>query len=599
MKYLFISFIAALLIFCGCDGAKSEDESEEMVLYVSLQVKIRGMDPMSMRDVYSMSVASQMYETLFQYHYLKRPYEIVPMLADGMPDISEDRCTYVIKIKKGIYFQDDECFERGKGRELKAEDFVYSIKRIANIKNLSQNWSLFDDKIVGLDEFREYTKTCKRREDVDYSREAEGLKAIDDYTLLIKLKRPWPQLLSTCLADLATSAVPKEAVDHYGKDIINSPVGTGAFMLKEWNRGSFVELVRNPNFREKYYPSEGEPGDKEAGYLNDAGKRVPLADRVIWVIIEEYQPMWFLFMQGKLDVSVIPKDNFDQALTPQMELTPEMEARGIELKKYIRPSTFWLGFNMLDPVLGNNKPLRKAISRGIDREKFIEIFFNGRDVVAHGVVALLMDSHDPNINRYGFSKYDPNEAKELLKKAEEIHGGKIGTLRLAVPGTDTFSRQMGLFIKNQFTRIGLDLELEFSDWPTYQEKLNKRGHQIFFSGAAASIPDGIDFLQMFYSKYWAPGSNRFNYKSDKFDELYEKVEVMGSSPERVELYRQAELIALEDYPAAFINHRVSYILHHGWYKNYKPHVFQYGLAKYRRIELEKRKAYKELLKKVK
>ena len=104
---------------------------------------------------------------------------------------------------------------------------------------------------------------------------------------------------------------------------------------------------------------------------------------------------------------------------------------------------------------------------------------------------------------------------------------------------------------------------------------------------------------MFCSKYWAPGSNKFNYRNEEYDRLYEKVSVMFESPERVELYRKMELIVLEDCPAAFLNHRVAYVLHHDWYKNYKPHAFAYGLSKYRRIDLAKREAYKELLKKVK
>ena len=598
-KFLLMTLAVAVLVFAGCGGKESAKEPNEMVLHVALGTKIKTLDPLSMRSVYSAAVSGQFFETLYQHHFLKRPYELVPLLAEEIPEISRDMLIYTIRIKKGVCFQDDKCFPDGKGRELKGGDFVYAIKRIANIKNISENWSLFDNRIVGLDEFREYTKGCESADDVDYSREVEGLRTPDDYTLIIKLKKPWPQMIGTALADRVTAPIAKEAVDYYGKDIVAHPIGTGPYKLKTWQRGSYIELVRNESFRGEPYPSEGEPGDAEAGYLDDAGKTMPFIDRIIWTIIEEHQPAWFLFLQGKLDAGVIPKDNFDEAVTETMELTETMKQRNIHLKTFVDPSTFWLGFNMQDPVLGGNKPLRRAISYAIDRQKFIELFTNNRDNIAHGFVAPLMDSYDPQIERYGYAEYNPEKAKQLLKEAREIYGGELPVLKIAMPGTGTWGRQFGQFLKRHLNAAGLEVEVEYMDWPTYQQKLNTKSAQMFASGVRASISDAEDFLGLFYGRNWAPGSNKFNYSNHKFDKLYEKATVMNDSPERIRLYRKMEIIVLEDCPAAFLNHRVSYALHHDWYKNYKPHVFQYGLAKYRRIDMEKRKAYMQLLKKLK
>ena len=597
-KILGILSTAALLIISGCGGSPSADDANEMVLQHSLGVKITGLDPADMRDVYSLIVSSQIFESLYQYHYLKRPYELEPLLAEERPQISDDKLTYTIKIKREVYFQDDACFEGGEGRELKAEDFIYSIKRVANIKNLSQNWSLFDGRIVGLDEFREYTKGCKSRADVDYSREVEGLQAPDDYTLVIRLKRPWPQLIGTALADRVTAPVAKEAVDYYGTDIISHPVGTGPFKLKQWRRGSYIELVRNENFRGEAYPSEGQIGDAEAGYLDDAGKAMPFADRIVWTIIEESQPRWFLFLQGKIDAMSIPKDNWGEAITAERELTPKMKQLEIHLKTFSDPSTFWVGFNMADEVLGGNKPLRRAISYAIDREKFIELFSNNRDEVAHGFIPALMDSYDPNIKEKGYARYDAEKSRGLLREAEKIYGGKLGVLKIAMPGTGTFARQYGQFLDHHLRAVGLEVEIEYMDWPTYQEKVNTGSVQMFCSGVVASIPDAEYFLRMFYSKNRNGGVNKFNYSNPEFDRLYEKSSVMFGGPQRRRLYREMELIVLEDCCAAFLNHRVAYALHHDWYKNYKPHVFAYGIGKYRRIDMKKRAAYKGLLKKV-
>ena len=217
-----------------------------------------------------------------------------------MPQVSADGKTYRIPVKKGVYFHDDPCFEKGKGRELTAGDFVYALKRIADVKVKSKNWYIFDGRVAGLDDFREYTKGCAK-DQVDYSRPVEGLYAEDDFTLVFKLNRPWPQLIYW-LAYIPTAPMAKEAVDYYGKeDIVKHPVGTGPFMLKQWHRGVYLEAVRNPNYRENVYPSEGEPGDAEAGLLADAGKQLPFIDRVFWRVVVEDQPRWLLLMRGDID----------------------------------------------------------------------------------------------------------------------------------------------------------------------------------------------------------------------------------------------------------------------------------------------------------
>jgi oligopeptide transport system substrate-binding protein len=595
---LLVVTIISLLTCAGCKRSFPKD-ANEMVLHHVLNSKIKGFDPVLIQDEYSLNVSSQIFETFYQYHYLKRPYQLVPLLAESMPEFSDGGLTCTVRIKKGVPFQDDACFPKGKGRELKANDFVYGIKRMADIKTLSPNWAVIENKIVGLDEFREYTKTCKSAADVNYSREIEGLQVPDDYTVVIKLKRPWPQLVDNLMADVRNAPMAKEAVDYYGKDIIAHPVGTGPFMLKDWQRASYIELVRNPNFRGETYPTEGEPGDKEAGLLDDAGKKMPFADRVIWTIIEESQPSWLLFMQGKLDARAIPKDNWSEAMTADNELAPKMKQLNIRLFTFKDPSTFYLGFNMLDPVLGKNKPLRQAINYAIDRKTFIKLFFNNTFDIAYGDIPPVLASYNPEVEKMGYADYDPNKSKKLLIEAENIQGGKIPPLKIAMQGTDTFYRQFGSFIQRQLEAIGLNIEMEYMDWPTFQARTNKRDVQMFAGGGGCGIPDAQDSLSEFYSKFWAPGVNHFNYKNPEFDKLYEQTEVMMDSPERTKLYQKMELIVLEDCPAAFLDHRVGYVLVHDWYKNYHPHIFGYGLSKYQRVDMKKRAEYPELVKKLK
>lgn len=583
-----------MLSLTGCRD-KDVAASSPNVWRRPLFSKLQTLDSGNLSDVYSMGVAAQTFEPLYDYHYLKRPFEIVPLLAEGMPEISEDHLTYTIRIKQGVRFQDDPCFPDGKGRELKAADFVYALKRIANVKYMSQRWSDFDQKIAGLDAFREYTKQFKKELDVDYSVEVEGLQSLDDYTLQIKLNKPWPKLLPI-LTSIYTSPTAREAVEYYGQDIMYHPVGTGPYKLKTWQRGFYLEFVRNENWRGGTYPAEGEPSDVENGFLDDAGKPLPMVDRLIYRVIEEFQPAWLMFKRGELDWMQTFKDNFNEAVNAtNLTASQEMTDRGIELVLYDDPSVFWIGFNMQDPVLGKNKPLRKAISRAIDRQAFIDLFFHGVHKKAYGFIPPALPEYNPDIVNTDYSKFDMDEARQLLEEARAVHGGAIPPLRLAIPGTGPSDRQMGDFLRQYFTKAGLELKIEYMDWPTYLDGLNKGKMQMFFSGGSPGVPDALDSLMIFYTKYWGYGGNHFFYSNPEFDRLYEEAEVLFAGPEKNALCHRMEQVMLEDYPAVFTNHRVSTVLRHSWFKNYKPHVFSYNTPKYWRLDVEERNAYKERL----
>lgn len=599
-KAILLLCVCGLLVLTGCSNKDGQGDSEEMLLRLRLINRIQTLDAGNMRGIYSGRVGAQIYEPLYRYHYLKRPYVAEPLLAEAMPQVSEDRLILTIPLRKGVYYHDDPCFEGGKGREVVAGDIVYALKRIANIRYINQNWANIKERIVGLDEFREYTKQFKNEFEVDYSEAVEGLQALDDYTLQIKVVKPWPQIVDVLLTDNMSAPMPHEAVSHYKKDIMRHPVGSGPFRLKKWQPGVFVELERNPNWAGGVYPAEGEAGDEAAGMLVDAGKPIPIVDRIIWRVVEEQQPAWLLLMNGEIDAISVPKDNFSEAVSiGNMEETKAMRDRGIKLIRFNHPSVFWIGFNLQDPVLGKNKPLRKAISRCFDREKFDEILFNSRNKIAHGFIPPGLNAYDPEIEKYGYSKYDPQESKVLLKEAEKIQGGQIPVLTLAVPGTSNFDKQYGQFAQSQFQAVGLQLEIEYMDWPTYLEKMNNGKLQMFASGISAGSPDAIDFLDAFTTRSFAPGSNVFFYSTPEYDDLFAKVEVMPFDDEVKKQYQKLERMAMEDYPGVFIFHRMSYVLVHDWLENYKPHVFSHsplGACPYYKVNVEKRNAYKDLLK---
>ncbi|MCK4999296.1 MAG: hypothetical protein KAS23_07170, partial [Anaerohalosphaera sp.] len=311
-------------IHTGC--RKDPADEKGMVLRQALLSKPQTLDSGNMSDVYSMMVGGDIYEPLYTYHYLKRPYELIPLSADGMPEVSEDHLTYTIKIKKGILFQDDPCFRGSKGREVTVHDYIFAFKRMANIKFINVNWSGWQNKIVGLDDFHEYTRQFKDEYSVDYSKEVDGLLALDDHTIQIKMVKPYPQFISA-LADICLSPVAQEAVNYYKDEINSHPVGTGPYRLNKWHKRSYLIVVRNNNWRGEKYPTEGEPGDAEEGLLDDAGRELPFVDAVYWTIFKQQQPAWLSFQKGLLDSKSIPKDNFKEAITSETGLSEEMRER--------------------------------------------------------------------------------------------------------------------------------------------------------------------------------------------------------------------------------------------------------------------------------
>ncbi|MCE5184610.1 MAG: ABC transporter substrate-binding protein [Planctomycetaceae bacterium] len=592
-----VLFFVAGALLSGC-GKDSPSGSEAVVLNQRLRAKIQTLDPADVGDTNTDGVCKEFFDTLYQYHYLKRPYEIIPLAAAQMPEISADGLTWRIAVRKDVYFHDDPCFAGGKGRNLKAADFLYAWKRVADIRTRSKNWYIFDGKIVGLDDFRQYTKSCPP-EQVDYARRVDGLTAPDDHTIEIKLVRPWPQLIFW-LAHVPTAPIAHEAVERYGPDIIKHPVGTGAFMLKQWHRGVYVEAVRNPNYYPAFYPTDGMPEDADAGLLADAGKRLPLIDRIIWRIMEEDQPRWLLLMKGDIDLNSIPKDNFAQAVGFGKELTPQMKRLGMRLTTVDEPCTFWVEMNMQDPLICSNKPLRYAIAHAIDRMRFIDLLWNGRGYPAYGFIPPAMKEYDESVKDGSHCVYDVNMACQYLKEAETLYGGKLPRFRLAMGGTDFIYKQMGQFLQRNLRDIGLDVQLEMFDWPTFLEKMTTGDLQLFFNGWMADYPDVESFLQIFYSKN-APWPNHGYYNNPQFDAIYEEVSIMPDCPERVDLYRQAEKIVIEDMPCAFTYHRIGYIIYHDWLNNLKPDGYKsdtigYGYSKYYRIDSQKRDAYRKQLK---
>jgi ABC-type transport system substrate-binding protein len=268
-----------------------------------------------------------------------------------------------------------------------------------------------------------------------------------------------------------------------------------------------------------------------------------------------------------------------------------MERQGIRLIKAPAPDVFYYGCNMVDPVVGKNKPLRQAMSMAFDREKFIKVYLNGRGKPAIGPIPPGFPTYDEHkMNPY--TKLDLDAARAKIKEAEAVQGGPIPELTLLMPGTDTAVRQQAEFFVGCMEQIGLKFKIEYRNWARFQAMVDAKQAQVYALGWVADYPDEQTFLQLFYGKNVGPnGINSSNYKDAAFDVLYEKAMVMNPGPERDGLYRKMSDIVMEDCPWLMTFYPVSFSLNYDWLENVKVSEYSHCNRMYQALDAAKRTAW--------
>ena len=570
MKWFFRGFLTiALLSAC----TKKENDTVPS-LNLELKETIKGLDPALASDVYAGRVVMTIYESLFQYNYLKRPLVLEPLLAQNMSEISKDGLTHTIKLKSGVKFQDDPAFPDGKGREITAHDFIYSWKRVADPALQSDGFWIFDGKIKGLNEWR----AKMQKSEATYDTPVEGFSAPDDHTIVIKLTRPYFQL-EYVLAHPYSSVVSKEAVAKYGKELINHPVGTGPFMLESWTRNAKIQLKKNPTWHGGSYPTEGESSDTAAGLLKDAGQSLPFVERLAFYEMPEDQTRWLNFMKGHLDQASIPKDNYDSAVRDR-QLLPDLQKKGFRLSINSELDVTYVGFNMEDPILGKHADLRRAIATAVDHKTFIEKFYNNRAIPAESLIPPDVEGYDPNYKSP--YQYDVEKAKQLLARAGYPGGKGLPVFEFSAPSSST-SRQIAEYFQQQVGAIGIQIRIVTSSWPQFIEKLRARKGQIWGMAWMGDYPDAENFFQLLYGPNASPGSNSTNYNNKAFNALYDKAARLAPGPERAKVYQQMRDIVAQDLPMIVEAHRTGYYLQQGWLSNFKLNQTILNFAKYLRV----------------
>ena len=588
-KYLAALTLAGLFFgLLSCSGRNTDGGKK--IVHFSMSDDVKSADPATVNDALSVEMTGNIFEGLVTYSYLGPVDHIEPLLAEALPEISKDEKTYTFKIKSGVLFQDHKAFNGGKGREVTAEDFIYALKRVGDPRLSSANWWTFDGLIVGFNEWRDAleksaSQDAKARQAL-FEKPIAGLSATDAHTLVLKLTRPYPQLLYV-LAMPHSVVVAREVVEARGPEVGNDPIGTGPFRLKEWIRGSKISLEKNPTFRQDVYPSNATDEEKQLGLAAAAGKKVPFIDELHWDIIKEEQPRWLKFRRGDLDESGVPKESFLEVVDASGQLQPDFKKANIQLQREMSLTTWWIEFNLKDPLLGKNIKLRQALSMAFDRKRALELLYNNRGILISSLLPISLEG----ARDLPPAPFDTNieKAKKALSEAGYPDGKNLPELTFDLRGPGTNARQLGELIIENFSKIGVKCKLLQNSFPEALEKARSGRFQLMLGGWSADYPDSENFLQLFYGKNAASGTNTSAFINPAYDKLYEQIRTQRQSPAREKAIRQMNDLLTQEVPVIFFYQATDYRLSQPRLKNYKHHLLLGGVGKFLDLDVAAKK----------
>lgn len=555
MQKLCAILIFGLAVLAACNGSDTAIDSDTSGLKIyrhSMDEMPSSLDPVQSANVYANHVNINAYDTLYSYKYLARPYEAKPNLAVDFPEISKDGLTYTIRIKEDVHFIDDPAFPGGIGREVVAEDFVYSIKRHFDPKTRPQGAWLWQGRIVGLDEWKAAGS--------DYSAEIEGLRALDRHTIQIRLTRPYPQLVYT-LTQGYSAIVPVEAIERYGKEFASRPVGSGPFKVVSYDTSKIV-FEANKKFRKEPVDLEYEGFDPNRhGHLGleiIEGRSPPFLDRLEIHFVAESSARWNSFTKGtEVQFTTLPIEIADQVLYSKDPITVQPEyAEKYHSYAGMEAGFIFQVFNMDFPEFGyhpdprqeaRNTALRCAILKAVSWDQRNESFYMGLGYIFPGIIVPVVPEYDPSLPRDSVLR-DVEGAKKLLSDngwtaenlPEFVYGTTSGvTNRLQYEQFRAWLKEVGYppekIVLKQYATFG-DIS---KAWKESQLPWVAKGWGLDY-------PDAENTLQLFYGPNASPGSNDANYRNAEYDRLYEKSSIMLPSPERTALYREMNRMIIDD-----------------------------------------------------
>jgi oligopeptide transport system substrate-binding protein len=616
----------------------------------------------------------QIYEPPMDYHFLKRPYELIPAALESAPqltflnekgeEVAEDDASvaftrYTLRLRDDLRYQPHPAFAldaRGRPeylfataaegeryrqipdfphtghRAVHANDYAYAIKRLADPLNGSPMLGFMSQYIVGLKEFSERVGALPRDQWLNLDdHPMEGLQVTDERTLSITIKGRYPQFVYWLAMPFFSPIAPEVDRFYHNPGFADRnltldwwPVGSGPYMMVKNDPNSEIVLERNPNYRQEFFPTEGAPGDTEAGYLQDAGKPIPFVDRAVFRLEKSSLSLWTKFLQGYYDRSGEVHSNttgvFDQAFVVRpdgVEMSPEMQGHDITMSPDVKPGLYYYGFNMRDPVVGgyteDKRKLRQALQIAFLTEEYLNVFYKGNGIAAHSPIPPGIPGYLPGeagINPYVYDWVDGEPrrksieyARQLLAEAGYPNGRDARTgepLKIFIDvQSQAISNTSMNWIDRVFSAIGVQVEFRPADWNRTREKLLTGNTQIYSHGWLADYPDPENFLFLLYGPESplackCDGANNSNYASEEYDDLFRRMRVLPPGPERDELV--AQMVALYRKDAVWLSayYPKEIYLNNSWVFNNKRHGISKSTLKYTRVDEQKRAAMQEL-----
>ncbi|MDP1573395.1 MAG: ABC transporter substrate-binding protein [Coxiellaceae bacterium] len=633
LKKIILAFLLLSNIAFAQWNRPHTENPEESTIHSAFASQPKTLDPARAYSADESGLIAQIYEPPLQYAYLKRPYELEPLTLTKMPTIiyldknnhplpnntAPDKIAYTIydfTIKPGIYYQPHPAFAKNSlpnnlhrladlkntaTRELTAEDYVYEIKRLASPRVHSPIYGVMSKYIVGFSAFTKTLGGLHQKGYIDLRQyQLSGVTLISRYEYQIKIYGVYPQFLYW-LAMPFFAPIPWEADLFYANPKLIAknitfdwyPIGTGPYLLAENNPNAKIVLEKNPNFHPEYYPG--------------TTQKLPQVEKVVLSLDKESIPRWNKFLEGYYDRSGVSADSFDQVIqidkNGKPTLTEAMKQKGIHLQTTVNPSIFYIGFNMLDPIVGGysekTKKLRQAIAIAIDQEESIQLFMNGRGIPAQSPIPpgiFGYESGPDHINKFIYTWDGKNikrksidTAKQLLAEAGYPNGINPKTHKRLTLRYDTTSNgnpddkaQLN-WMRKQFAKIGIELDIHETDHNRFQDKMRTGQSQLYSWGWLADYPDPENFLFLLYGpngKVKFNGENASNYANPKVDKLFDEMKNMPNSEKRLEKIRELLNILQEDVPWVWGIHPIDFTLSHSWMTQTPAHGVANNILKY-------------------
>ena len=572
-----IPLIALLCLAAGLGGSPAASAQGGKVFRYAFWAAESGFDPAEVSDLYSSTVIANLFDPPLTYDYLARPIKLVPNTVRDLPEVLEGGRLYRFTVKPGIYFADDPAFE-GRKRELVAEDYVYSIKRLFDPRKKSPNLYQLEGNIVGMDEVLARARKANR---FDYDAPVEGLRALDRYTFEVRLKQPNYNFLYYFAYCNISCAVAREVDAMYGERAFEHPVGTGPYKLVSWKRSSKMVFEATPNYRDERY----------------GGHKLPRTPRIEVSVLEEPQPRWLAFLNAEHDMIERLPDQYANVAVSDGKVAPHLAKRGIRLERVPGMELTYSYFAMNHPVVGGYTPdkvaLRRAIVMGNDVDEEIAIPRKHQAIPAHTPIGPGAAGYDPHF-RSTATEHNPAKAKALLDMYGYVDcdGDGWRDLPRANPGDpckpmqieyaaapDGQQQPLVELWKKNMNALGINMTFRREKWPDLLKASKAEKLQMWGLGWSVAVPDADAFFVMLYGPNGGQ-ANHSRFKHPEFDRLYERAKQLPDGPERNAVYREMNRLFLVYMPWRLGVHRIYNDLVHPWVDNYVRHPVMRGWWKY-------------------